>query len=269
MTLPWKFTKPPGPRAPQVVLVAFARGPLAATTALTPEPSGAPSPAALAACTVQTVARGTDPAWFDAWHQGSLRAVAEADLGADVSLLDAADHAHVIISAPAAATDLTYLQAAWAHARHVVARGAAVVLDAIAMRFLQGAQLPPAGAPLDVSREVRVIFEASAGAAGAHALHTRGLRKFGAPDLIALCTNADARLVAHAISELADEVARGTELATPTHAVHVAPGVTWVAVEDEHRLGELLQLDNAARVLVDEAGHDLVGVVERLARPVN
>jgi hypothetical protein len=108
---------------------------------------------------------------------------------------------------------------------------------------------------------VRVVYETSTGRPDrAHALHTRGLRKFGAPDLVALCTDADVPLVGQAISELAEEVARGTDLATPRHAVEVAPGVRWIVVEDEHRLGELLQLNNEARVLVDDRGHDLMGV---------
>jgi hypothetical protein len=120
---------------------------------------------------------------------------------------------------------------------------------------------------MDVQREVRVVYETDASRAdGAHALHTRGLRKFGAPDLIALCSDTDARLVGHAMAELADAVARGTDLTAPKHAVQVAPGVTWFAVQDEHRLGDLLQLNNDARVLVDSEGHDLVGVLSRLPR---
>jgi hypothetical protein len=176
----------------------------------------------------------------------------------------------VIASAPAAASDLTYLQAAWALARLVASRGPAVVLDAHAMTYVPAAKLQPAGAPLDVAREVRVVYETDTTRAdGAHAMHTRGLRKFGAPDLVALCTDRDARLVGHAMAELADAVARGTDLATPKHAVQIAPNVTWFAVEDEHRLADILQLNNEARVLVDGTGHDLVGVLGRLPPPPN
>lgn len=235
------------------MLVAFARGPLA------------DAPDVAAPCTLRTIERRASPAWFDAWRQGSLRAIAAQDLGAQLAELDAADHAHVIACAPTAPTDLGYLQAAWAVARALADRGASVVLDAHAMRYLPATALPAADAPLDVTREIRVVYETDAArAANAHALHTRGLRKFGAPDLIALCGDADARLVGHAIAELADAVARGTELATPRHALHVAPEVTWVAIEDEHQLAALLQLDNAARVIVDDTGHHLVGVLGRL-----
>lgn len=265
----WRFHTPPArPRAPEVVLVAFAQGPLDGAVELSLERFGAPSQAAAEQCSLRTIDRAADPRWFDAWREGSLREIAKTDLGDDLRLLDAAVHAHVIMCAPQAPADLGYLQAAWALARYLVSRGAALVLDAHAMTYVPAGKLQPAGAPLDVSREVRVVYETSPTRGDdAHALHTRGMRKFGAPDLVALCTDADARLVAHAISELADTVARGTDIATPKHALHIAPGITWVAVEDEHRLGELLQLNNETRVLVDDTGHDLVGVLARLPRP--
>lgn len=229
--------------------------------------AGAPSPEALATCEVRRIERAADPAWFDGWRKGSLRAIAEQDLKGQLAALDAADHLHLIECRPGEVTDLGYLQAAWSHARHLAARGATVVLDAHAMTFTQAAALPAADAPLDVKREVRVIYETDSKRADqAHALHTRGMRKFGAPDLIALCTDADVPLVAHAIGELADTVARGTDLATK-HAIDLGPGVRWVAVEDEHRLAEVLQLNNDARVIVDETGHDLMGVMSRLPRP--
>jgi hypothetical protein len=255
----WQFsTAPARPRSPDVVLVAFARGPL----------TGAPE--VPAPCTLRTIERRASSAWFDAWRQGSLRAIAAQDLGADIAELDAADHAHVIACAPPSASDLGYLQTAWAAARSLADRGATIVVDAHAMRYLPVAALPAADAALDVAREVRVVYETNTErTANAHALHTRGMRKFGAPDLIALCSDSDARLVGHAIAELADAVARGTELATPRHALHVAPGVTWIAVEDEHQLAALLQLDNTARVIVDDTGHHLVGVLDRLPHNTN
>jgi hypothetical protein len=262
---PWLFATPPSrARDPQVVLFAFGTGPLGSEIELSLETFGAPSKEALATCSVQTVARAQDPAWFDGFRSGSLRAIATQDLGAGCAALDAADHVHVIGAQPRSVTDLTYLQAAWALARYIVHRGATVVLDAMAMAFTPAGHLQGPNEPLDVSREVRVVYETDTDRPDqAHAIHTRGLRKFGAPDLVALCTDADVPLVGQAITELADAVARGTDLATPRHAIEVAPGVRWVAVEDEHRLGELLQLNNAARVLVDDTGHDLLGVAAR------
>ena len=254
-TTRWQFeTIPSRARQAQVVIAVFGRGPLG---------EGEPLDARVG----RTITRAADPRWFDQWRTGSLRAIAEADLGARLAALDEADHVHLIAIEVAAPRDLGYLQEAWAIARRLVARGAAVLLDVQAMRYLEGRALPPADAPLDVAREVRRVFEASSQRPDqAHALHTRGMRKFGAPDSIALCSEPDTRLVGHALGRLAEAVALGVELAVPRHAVEVAPGLTWYVVEDEHGLGELLQLNNRARVVVDEQGHDLVGVLGRLPR---
>lgn len=201
----------------------------------------------------QLISRAQDPAWFDAWRSGSLRTIAEQDLGPALAVLDACDTVHVISAEPRGAVDLSYLEAAWAVVRAVQPR---VVLDAIAMRYLTA--VPD---QVDVAREFRVVFETDAlGSQRAHALHTRGMQKFGAPDLVALCTDADAPVVGQAISELAEQVAHGTDLALPRHALEVAPGVRWMVVPDEHRLAALLELGNEARVLVDEHGRHLMSV---------
>ncbi len=248
-----------------MVLAAFSRGPLGVDATLSRERFGIPETAPLEVAEVRAIARAADPQWFDAWRGGSLRAIAERDLGTQLADLDAADHVHVIALELANPADLSYLQVAWGLARQLGARGATTVLDVHAMTYRAAAAIPPADSDLDVSREVRVIYETDSSRADrAHAMHTRGLRKFGAPDLVALCGDADARLVGPALVELAGAVARGTDLALPRHAIAVAPGITWYAVADEHQLGALLQLNNAARVIVDGNGHDLLGVLERL-----
>lgn len=265
-TAPWQFASTPAsPRQPSVMLFVFATGPLRDDIEMSLSKFGAPSTAAVEMCRVQTVTRSMDPRWFDAWRGGSLRTIADQDLGADIKALDAADHVHVIACEPTAPTDLTYLQAAWALVRYLVARGGTVVLDAHAMTYQTSAKVQPAGEPMDVRREVRMVFETTPMRTDrAHALHTRGLKKFGAPDLVALCTDADVHLVGEAMRELADQVARGTDLAMPRHALEIAPDVRWVAVADQHGLAHLLQLNNEVRVLVDDTGHDLVGVVGRI-----
>jgi hypothetical protein len=265
---PWKLASVPAkPRKPSVMLFVFGNGPLRDDVEMSLSRFGAPSAAAVESCAVQTVTRATDPRWFDAWRSGSLRTIAEQDLGNAIAALDASDHVHVIACEPAVVADLTYLLGVWALVRYSIARGGTIVLDAHAMTYRPADKVQPAGEGLDVRREVRVIFETdSTRSDRAHALHTRGMRKFGAPDLVALCSDSDVPLVGEAITELADQVARGTDLASPRHALEIAAGVRWVAVADEHGLAELLQLNNDARILVDEMGHDLVGVVGRVQR---
>lgn len=268
----WQFSHPPDgaprPRRADVTLAVFGCDPLDESVALSREDFGIPGGVSLEAFTVRAVTRAQDPGWFDGWRTGSLRAIAEQDLDADaLAALDAAEVVHLISIEVESPRDLGYLQAAWGMARLHVARGGTVVLDAHAMAFVAAGALPAADAPLDVRREVRKVFETSSQRPEhAHALHTRGLRKFGAPDLIALCTDSDARFVAHAMGEIAELVARGALVPGTKQPVDIAPGVTWFLVEDEHRLGDILQLNNAARVIVDEAGDDLVGVLGRLPR---
>ena len=260
----WSFDLPPTGRRAHVVLAAFGKGPLAEGGPMPMSAFGVPSaPAALAACDVRTIERATDPAWFDGWRTGSLRAIAERDLPS-LEGLDAADQVHLITADVRAPADLGYLQTAWALARYLVARGAALVLDAHAMTFTAGAALPPADAELDVRREVRIVYETDSTRSDAgHALHTRGMRKFGAPDLVALCSDADVALVSKVIETLANAIARGGDLGSPRHGVDLGPGLTWYLVEDQHGLGNLLQLNNTARVLVDGAGRDLIGIAAR------
>jgi hypothetical protein len=153
MIEPWLFGSPPArPRNPQVALFVFGKGALRGDVELSMERFGAPSREALAAVGVQTVVRAQDPGWFDAFRGGSIRAIATQDLGAQLAELDAADHVHVISAAPRAVTDLTYLQSAWAIVRWLGARGAGLVLDAMAMVFTPIGHVQGAGEPLDVRR---------------------------------------------------------------------------------------------------------------------
>jgi hypothetical protein len=258
----WTFaTAPARPRQPEVVLIAFSTGPLTDDAANAAEPS-APA-AALDAVDVRTIEARHDPGWFAGWRSGSLRAIAQADLGGELSAIDAADRLHLISTAPTGPTDLGYLQAAWVVARPLVARGATVVLDVHAMTYRRGPEvLPDTG--FDVRREVRTVFETAAERpGGAHALHTRGMRKLGAPDLVALCTDADAEVIGAVMMQIAGALAGGADL-HPAQTIEVDPAMTWRVIDDEHGLAGLLQLNNQARVLVDDTGAHLMGIAARL-----
>lgn len=269
MTVPplWRFASPTASRSPHVVLIAFSRGPLADDVPLSLSRFGVPGAEHVQALDVRTVTSAQDPGWVAGWRSASLRVIAATDLGADLSVLDEADHAHLILAEPSAPSDLGYLQAAWGMARYLAARGATIILDVHAATFRPSAALPPPDAPMDPTFEVRIVYETdSLRPDHAHALHTRGMRKFGAPDIVALCRDADARLVAEVVRQVAGSVARGGNLASPRHGIELDGSTTWYAVEDEHRLADLLQLNNTARVLVDDQGQDLTGVVDRLRR---
>ena len=265
MSDPWRFDHAPAtPRRVAVSLFVFGRE-FEEHVICVPALFGIPGDA-LAQLETRRIERVHATAWFDAFRSGSMRAIATSDLGPHaVAALDAATIVHAISANIEGPADLTYLQAAWGYARYLVAIGGAVVFDAHALAFTYGDDLPSWTAPFESDREVRVVYEASADRPDApHALHTRGMKKFGAPDLITLCTTDDVPLLSTALRELADAMARGLDVGTPRHRLDVVPGVHWVLVPDEHRLADLLQLDNAARVLVDSDGHDLAGIAARL-----
>ena len=148
---------------------------------------GLPSQEAAAFSEVRRLPREADPAWFDGFRQGSLRNVAELALG-NLRALDAATEVTVIITSRPDAGALAHLQAAWAIAKWTVARGATVVLDAQANRYWSAAELDdwPANRPFALSSDINVVVEAEGANAVASAIHTRGLAKFGRPDLVTL-----------------------------------------------------------------------------------
>lgn len=247
----WTFDTPPAaPRAAQVMLLVFGEG--------------ARSTPAVAGVEVRPLPRAADPAWFDAWRAGSIRAVAERDLG-DLTALDRADHVHVVVAEPSAALDLAHLQGAWTAARALFEAGATAALDVHALTWRTAATAPDPSVPPDLDRELRLVFEGAGGRAdGAYPLHTRGLRKFGAPDLVALCSPGDAALVGDMARQLAHAMARGLDLSRPRHALALGDAATWYAVDDVRGLAALIGLQNEARVLVDEEGRHLAGVAGRI-----
>jgi hypothetical protein len=170
----------------QFQLFCFAPGPLRPDVPMSASRFGLPSAEAMAFVEVRELARGVDPQWFDGFRSGSLRALATQALGSPQALDQATQLTAVLVSRPDAA-ELVHLQAGWAVAQWLIARGVTVVLDAQANRFWSAAEVAdwPATRPLALSSEVNVIVEAEPTASVA-TIHTRGLGKFGRPDLVVL-----------------------------------------------------------------------------------
>lgn len=207
---PWTRadTRPTG-RLADVALVVFHRGALADDVPLSLERHGAPSAEAVARVDVTPIA---DPTWLAGWRSGGIRTVAEQDLRAGVVALDAADRCHFVRATIIDPPELSYLQAAWAVPRWLVARGATVVLDAFALRFHTAEALATEDvrAPLTVDREISVVFETEPTAARlGHVVHTRGLGKLARPDLIALVDPSEVQAAAEVVRALAQLLADG------------------------------------------------------------
>lgn len=210
-------------RIADVVFVVFHEGPLAEGIAMSAARFGAPSAESVGRSDVTQIA---DPSWLSGWRSGGMRTVAEAQLGADVAALDRADRCHLVRATIADPPDLTYLQAAWALARWLVARGATIVLDAFSITFHTAAKVAaqdPAG-PFELTRDVAIISETEPSASRlGHVVHTRGLGKLARPDLIALVEPHRRGEAADVLRALASAMADGF---MPRSArAHAPPGV--------------------------------------------
>ena len=131
-------------------LFCFSAGPLKSDLPLSAARFGLPTPEAVKLVQVRELTREMDSGWFDGFRAGSLRAVAISAMG-DVSALDAATQLTAVMVDREDSADLLHLQAAWATAQWLVARGASVVLDAQTNRFWRGADVAdwPASRPFD------------------------------------------------------------------------------------------------------------------------
>lgn len=249
-------------RSASLFLLCFSTGALRADIPLSMGRFGIPSPQRYRDLEVRRWWRGDSPDWFDGWRTGAIRNVAEGDLQAGLAALEEADLVSGIRHEGPDPPDLGHLQAAWAVARWMVACGATAVLDVYAARFLEAARVAavPADAPFDVRREVRIVFETDATAPGGdHVLHTRGMRKFGRPDLVAIVRRERAAAVADVLWQVAEGMAMGFLPARPRHGVDLAPDLSLFLVPPppDDTLTAKLVLQNDALFLAGPSGEPL------------
>jgi hypothetical protein len=146
----------------------------------------APPTAPVSALRVNLVQEADQPEWFDGWRRGPLRTVAAVQ-NIDMSVVDAATCCYVIDIDVDDPIDLSHLQLAWAVASSIARAGTVTVLDVHAATWHAGsdvAALPP-DRPLVIQHEISITAETEPSPGFGHAVHTRGMIKFGRPDLIA------------------------------------------------------------------------------------
>ncbi len=241
-------------REAEAFWVCFSVGDLADDIPLEVDAFGVPTAAAAREAEVRRVRRDDDPEWFDHWRDGAARNIAAKDLGPALELLDACDQCHTVRCVATDPEDLSHLQGGWALVRWFVARGAVVLLDVHAMRFMPGpaaAAVPPE-APFTFGREVSLILETDQreGAPG-HCLHTRGMKKLGCPDLVTWVDPEAAEDLAEALIQLGEAMAMGWQPA-PGNGVDMPDGQTLYLQPYEPEEGEDLHLNNAGLVLAGE-----------------
>ncbi len=203
----------PGGQPNAFQLFCFSAGPLKGDVPMSAGRFGLPSPEAMQQVEVRELTREMDSAWFDGFRSGSLRAIATQALG-DVSALDSATQLTAVLISRPDAPDLSHLQAGWAVAQWLVARGVTVILDAQTNRFWKGAEVAdwPATRPFALSSDVNIVVEAEPTAPSA-TIHTRGMQKFGRPDLVVRDVPGEQwDAVAGLVRALAGQLANGVVL---------------------------------------------------------
>ncbi|MEU4154883.1 hypothetical protein [Actinoplanes sp. NPDC026670] len=144
-------------------------------------PAGAP----VDALDVRLHRHSENPEWVDGFRSGPLRDLAARELP-DLRLIDDATCCYSIQVRRPDPADLTHLQLAWAVAAAASRAGATAVLDVIAHDWSLASSIAALDPhrPFTVLREISVVAESEETPGFGHAVHTRGMLKFGRPDLV-------------------------------------------------------------------------------------
>ncbi|MBW6438678.1 hypothetical protein KZ829_33620 [Actinoplanes hulinensis] len=171
---------------------------------------GAPPSAPLAALDLRQHRYSDDPEWFDGWRSGPLRQVATRELP-DPERLDAATWCYSIRLIVDDPSDLTHLQLGWAVAGLLAEAGAFAVLDVYTHTWHPGDEVAGLDAhrPFVVQRDVGLVAETDSRPGFGHPVHTRGMIKFGRPDLIAGVPSERIEQTAMILNHLARMLAEG------------------------------------------------------------
>lgn len=183
---PWRRPafRPTGRRA-AVTLIAFADEHVLSTRPDLGLHDAVPMTAPTAALDLRIHQYADSPSRIDGWRTGALRNIAARQLD-NLDRLDAASCCYSITVDVDDPADLTHLQLAWAVATMLADAGSCATLDAYACHWLSGpalASLSP-HRPFTIQQEVSVIAETDSSPGFGHPVHTRGMMKFGRPDLI-------------------------------------------------------------------------------------
>jgi hypothetical protein len=210
---PW--TRPQyraSPSRAAVMLIAFAeRDLLGAELELR---GVVPASAPVDALDVRTHHYANSPTWIDNWRTNGLRNIAAQQLG-DLAGLDAASVCYTVGVELDDPPDLTHLQLVWAVASRLAQAGSSVILDAYSCNWLAGATvatLAPDRA-FALQQEVSLIAETMPTAGFGHPVHTRGMIKFGRPDLIVGVPPERIEHTGQVLNHLARMLADGSQLA--------------------------------------------------------
>jgi hypothetical protein len=124
--------------------------------------------------------------WIRGFFDGALGTLGAKALGWSEPPIARAQHAFLIRGTFADPSDLSYLQACRALLRALAWGGAFCAVDAHSHVWVSGEDLraEAVDAPFDALDHVALIFETDGDESWGHVAHSRGLRKFGRPDVV-------------------------------------------------------------------------------------
>jgi hypothetical protein len=190
---PWTrpLFQPGGPPA-RLQLWAFAPRPLNLPP-INASRHGVPKGADTALFKVSQVPRAKEPAWFAERFEGGMGQIGREELGE--ALFGEAQRTRYVYGVSAELADpkdLSYLQTYWAFARWLCEAGAVAVCDVNAARWWGARQVlgHPKEQAMDLSAEIAIVVDTQL-REGRHLVHTRGMVKFGRPDLVLLAASGD------------------------------------------------------------------------------
>jgi hypothetical protein len=200
----------PSGREAAVLLVVFAADEVLTGLDLT---GVVPATAPVDALDVRLHRHAENPEWVDGFRSGPLRSLAERELR-DLRLLDEATCCYSIQVRVPDPADLAHLQLAWAVAAAASRAGATAVLDVFAHDWSLAASIAGLDPhrPFTVLREISVVAESDESPGFGHAVHTRGMLKFGRPDLVMGVPGDRIGEAAEILNQLARMLADGHDL---------------------------------------------------------
>lgn len=199
----------------EVAVVAFSEMPLPPDFTLAEDRHGAPSAGVPEPLDLRTVSAEDNPEWIRGFFEGGLLESAKLDLGWEQPPVERARHAHYVSGSFPDPSDLDHLQATWALLRALTEAGAFALLDLRATRWLASEDVGALAldAPFDLDREITIVVETDSPEQSPLVCHTRGLRKFGRPDLLILLEEGqDAEEAAGLLVALAEPLAQGEQV---------------------------------------------------------
>lgn len=230
------------------MLVAFAGGEVLTGLNLA---GTVPETAPVDALDVRLHRYSENPEWIDGFRTGPLRNLAAQQLP-DLRSLDEATCCYTIRVAVQDPPDLAHLQLAWEVAASAARAGAVAVLDAYAHDWYPAeavAGLDP-HRPFTAMREISVVAETESVPGFGHPVHTRGMIKFGRPDLIIGVPEEQIGDAATILNQLGRMLAEGQVLA-PGQDLRVEGKrvLTVVPYQPDDRIPDVALIDDGLLIL--------------------